>query len=158
MNILKSVVIFGVALTGLTSEAAWAEKCNGYVVSKAFSPITMRTAPDGSTVKWVGSEGLFIVLNPTDHPANMTNRICTGGIKIAPDGKSGDAVGSCTYADMDGDVFHLYWQSGFAEGSWEIVSGTGKFSGLSGRGKFWPSKRFDNLWGKSTWEGKCSFN
>ena len=37
-----------------------------------------------------------------------------------------------------------------------VVSGTGKFAGMTGSGKFWPSKRFDNQWGKSTWEGECS--
>jgi hypothetical protein len=61
---------------------------------------------------------------------------------------------------MEGDVFHLNWQSGFTEGTWEIVSntGTGKFMGISGKGKFWPSKRFDNQWGPSTWEGECGFS
>ena len=158
MKNLKFAMALGLVLTAFAANNAWAEKCNGYVVSKALAPITMREAPDGSKVKWVGSEGLFIVLNPANHPANMVNRICAGGIKIAPDGASGAAVGSCTYTDMEGDVFHLSWQSGFTEGTWEIVSGTGtgKFAGLSGSGKFWPSKRFDNQWGKSTWEGECS--
>lgn len=158
MKSLKSAVALGLVLTAFTANNAWAEKCNGYVVSKALTPITMREAPDGSKVKWIGSEGLFIVLNPANHPANMVNRICAGGIKIAADGKSGAAVGSCTYTDMAGDVFHLSWQSGFTEGTWEIVSGTGtgKFASLSGSGKFWPSKPFDNQWGKSTWEGECS--
>ena len=159
MITLKSAVALGFALTAFTANDAWAEKCNGYVVSKALSPITMREAPDGSKVKWIGSEGLFIVLNPVNHPANMVNRICAGGIKIAADGKSGAAAGSCTYTDMAGDVFHLSWQSGFTEGTWKIVSGTGtgKFASLSGSGKFWPSKRFDNQWGKSSWEGRCGF-
>ncbi|MDX2316248.1 MAG: hypothetical protein QNL90_19470 [Gammaproteobacteria bacterium] len=158
MKSLKSAVALGLVLTAFTANNAWAETCNGYVVSKALTPITMREAPDGSKVKWIGSEGLFIVLNPANHPANMVNRICAGGIKIAADGKSGAAVGSCTYTDMAGDVFHLSWQSGFTEGTWEIVSGTGtgKFAGLSGSGKFWPSKPFDNQWGKSSWEGECS--
>jgi hypothetical protein len=158
MKFFKSAMALGLVLTAFSANDAWAEKCNGYVVSKALSPITMREAPDGSKVKWVSSEGLFIVLNPADHPANMVNRICAGGIRIAPDGKSGAAVGSCTYTDMAGDVFHLSWKSGFAEGTWEIVSGagTGKFAGMSGSGKFWPSKPFDNQWGKSTWEGECS--
>ena len=156
MRILKSAVTFGFALTAITATDAWAEKCNGYVVSKALAPITMREAPDGTKVKWIASEGLFIVLNPANHPANMVNRICAGGIRIAPDGKSGAALGSCTYADMEGDVFHLNWQSGFTEGTWEMISGTGKFAGLTGSGKFWPSKRFDNHWGKSTWEGECA--
>ena len=159
MKFLKSAAVLGLALTAFTANDAWAEKCNGYVVSKALSSITMREAPDGSKVKWIGSEGLFIVQNPANHPANMVNRICAGGIKIAPDGKSGAAVGSCAYTDMAGDVFHLNWQSGFTEGTWEIVSGagTGKFAGMIGSGKFFPSKRFDNHWGKSTWEGECSF-
>jgi hypothetical protein len=156
MRISKSAIALGIACAAFTANDAWAEKCNGYVISKAFAPITMREAPDGSKVKWIGSEGLFIVLNPADHPANMVNRICAGGMKIAPDGKSGAAVGSCAYTDMAGDVFHLNWQSSFTEGTWEIVSGTGKFSGMTGSGKFWPSKRFDNQWGKSTWEGECS--
>ncbi len=157
MKSLKSAMALGLVLTAFTANNAWAEKCNGYVVSKALSSITMREAPDGSKVKWISSEGLFIVLNPANHPANMVNRICAGGIKIAPDGKSGAAVGSCTYTDMAGDVFHLRWQSDFSEGTWEFVSGTGtgKFAGMSGSGKFWPSKRFDNQWGKSTWEGDC---
>ena len=158
MKISKSAIALGIAFTAFTANDAWAEKCNGYVISKALAPITMREAPDGSKIKWISSEGLFIVLNPADHPANMVNRICAGGIKIAPDGKSGEAVGSCTYTDMAGDIFHLNWQSGFTEGTWEIVgdTGTGKFAGFSGSGKFWPSKRFDNRWGKSTWEGECN--
>lgn len=160
MKNLKSAMALGLVLTACTANNAWAENCNGYVVSKALPSVTMREAPDGSKVKWVGSEGLFIVLNPANHPANMVDRICAGGIKIAPDGKSGAAVGSCTYTDMAGDVFHLSWQSSFTEGTWEIVSGTGtgKFAGMSGSGKFWPSKRFDNQWGKSTWEGECSLS
>jgi hypothetical protein len=159
MKTLNSVAALSLVLTTFVSNNAWAEKCNGYAISKALAPITMREAADGSKVKWIGSEGLFIVLNPADHPANMVNRICAGGIKIAPDGKSGSAVGSCTYTDMEGDVFHLNWQSGFTEGTWEFVSdtGTGKFTGISGKGKFWPSKPFDNQWGPSTWEGECSF-
>ena len=75
MKNLKSAVALGLVLTAFTANNAWAEKCNGYVVSKALTPITMREAADGSKVKWIGSEGLFIVLNPTNHPANMVNRI-----------------------------------------------------------------------------------
>ena len=157
MNTLKSVAALSLALAVFATNNAWAEKCNGYVISKALAPITMREAPDGSKVKWVGSEGVFVVLNPPNHPANLVNRVCAGGIKIAPDGKSGAAAGSCAYTDMVGDVFHLNWQSGLSEGTWEIVSGSGKFAGLAGNGKFWPSKRFDNLWGTSIWEGECSF-
>jgi hypothetical protein len=156
MTISKCAVVLGVTLSTFIATNARAEKCNGYVVSKAHAPITMREAPDGSKVKWLSSEGLFIVLSPANHPANMVNRICAGGMKIASDGKSGAAVGTCTYTDMAGDVFHLSWQSGFAEGTWEIVGGTGKFAGMTGNGKFWPSKRFDNHWGKSTWEGECN--
>jgi len=62
MITLKSAVALGFALTAFTANDAWAEPCNGYVVSKALSPITMREAPDGSKVKWIGSEGLFTVL------------------------------------------------------------------------------------------------
>ena len=157
MKSIKYLAVLGMAIATFSTNNAWAEKCNGYTTSKALDPIVMQEAPDGSKVLWVGSEGIFIVLNPVDHPANLTNRICAGGMKIAPDGKSGAAVGSCAYTDKEGDVFHLNWQSGFAEGTWEIASGSGKFAGMTGNGMFWPSKRFSNLWGISTWEGECDF-
>ena len=155
MKSIKYLAVLSLAIASSSANDAWAEKCNGYVTSKALDSIIMQEAPDGSKVQWVGSEGIFIVLNPVDHPANLANRICAGGMKIAPDGKSGAAVGSCTYTDKEGDVFHLNWQSGFTEGTWEIVSGSGKFAGTTGSGMFWPSKRYSNLWGTSTWEGEC---
>ena len=158
MKMLKTIVVLGIATFGFTANDAFAAKCNGHVISKPLNPIFLREAPDGSKVQWLSSEGIFIVSNPANHPANWVNRVCGGGFKIAPDGKSGAGEGSCSYADLDGDVFHLGWQSTFAEGTWRIVegTGTGKFTNFSGRGTFRPKKRFENFWGGSTWEGECN--
>lgn len=158
MNMLKTIIVLGSAAIWSTANGAMAEKCNGHVISKPLSPILLRAAPDGSKVQWFSSEGIFIVTNPENHPANWTNRVCGGGFKVAPDGKSGTGIGSCTYADLDGDIFHLAWQMTFTGGTWSITegTGTGKFTKLSGHGTFKPKKRFDNQWGGSTWEGECN--
>jgi len=156
VKIVMGAAVFGIAAVALVASDALAEKCSGYVVSKASSPILMREAPDGSKVQWHSGEGIFVVASPDNHPANGVNRVCGGGLKIAPDGKSGWGMGSCSYTDMDGDVFHLSWQSTFVEGTWNIEGGTGKFEKFTGHGTFRPAKRYQNFWGTSTWEGECS--
>jgi len=148
--------VLGAIVVALAATDALAEKCSGYVTSKALDPILMREAPDGSKVVWISSEGTFIVSEPANHPANLVNRVCGGGFKIAPDGKSAAAVGTCSYADMDGDAFHLSWQSTFVEGTWKILGGTGKFEKFTGQGTFRPAKKYDNSWSVSMWEGECS--
>jgi hypothetical protein len=158
MKFVKIGAVLGAVTIALAANDALAEQCNGYVVSKPLPTILLRDAPDGSKVKWFSSEGIFIVDNPKDHPANRLNRVCGGGFKIAPDGKSGLGVGSCTYTDFAGDVFHLSWQSTFIEGTWTIIGGSGKFEKFSGQGTFKPTKKFENFWGSTTWEGECSLS
>ena len=121
MKFVKFGAVLGAVTIALAANDALAEQCSGYVVSKPLPPIALRDAPDGSKVKWFSSEGIFIVDSPKDHPANRVNRVCGGGFKIAADGKSGLGVGSCTYTDFAGDVFHLSWQSTFIEGTWKII-------------------------------------
>ncbi len=156
MKITKTIVVLAAAMIALAANDARAEPCNGHVVSKPLPPILLRQAADGSKVMWVSSEGLFIVSQPENHPANWVNRVCGGGMKIAPDGKGAAGEGSCSYADMEGDVFHLAWQISSNGGTWRFTSGTGKFKKMSGSGTFTPKARYDNLWGGSTWEGECS--
>ena len=153
---VNGAIVLGILLVIPLASQALAEKCNGYVISKSLKPIFMREAPDGSKISWYSSEGIFVVLNPANHPANGVNRICGGGLKIEPDGKSGWGMGSCSYTDMEGDVYHLSWQSTFVEGTWKIEGGTGKFEKFAGQGTFKPAKRFQNSWGTSIWEGECS--
>jgi len=158
MKIAKTMAVLITATIALAANGAWAEPCNGHVVSKPLPSILMREAPDGSKVMWVSSEGLFIVTQPENHPANWVNRVCGGGMKIAPDGKGAAGEGSCSYADMEGDVFHLAWQLSSDGGTWQVTDGTGKFEKMSGGGTFKPRERYDNLWGGSTWEGECGFD
>lgn len=155
MNILKLALMPGALVLALVPNHASAEKCSGYVTSKALDPIPLQSTPDGSRAVWISSEGIFIVLEPPDHPANLVNRVCGGGFKIASDGKSATAIGTCAYADVEGDLFHVSWQSTFVEGTWEIVGGTGKFEKLSGHGTFRPASKYDNGWSTSAWEGEC---
>lgn len=150
------LVVFATALFGLVAVDASAEPCSGHVISKPLPTITLREAPDGSKAVWVSSEGLFIVSKPKNHPANWVNRVCGGGMKIAANGQGAAGEGSCSYADMDGDIFHLAWQLSASKGTWQVTSGTGKFEDMSGSGTFKPMKRYDNLWGGSTWEGECN--
>jgi len=155
MDIMKTIIVMEIFALALTAHDVSAEECNGYVTSKALDPILLRKEPDGSKAAWISSEGIFIISKPANHPANLVNRVCGGGFKIAPDDSSGAAIGSCSYADLDGDVFHVSWQSTFVEGTWEIVGGTGKFENFSGQGTFRPSKKYDNGWSISEWEGEC---
>jgi len=156
MKTIKTIVVLGAVMVALAAPDALAEKCGGYVTSKALDPILLRKAPDGSKVVWISSEGTFIVSEPANHPANLVNRVCGGGFKIAADDKSATASGTCSYADLDGDVFHVSWQSNLVEGTWKITGGTGKFEKFTGQGTFRPTKKYDNSWSISMWEGECS--
>ena len=156
MKIVKSFLVLGIAMIALWSNNTLADACSGFVISEPLEPILIRKAADGSKVMWISSEGVFIVSTPANHPANLVGRVCGGGFKIAPDGKSGLGQGSCTYADQEGDAFYLDWQSTFIEGTWKLAGGTGKFESFSGEGTFRPSKKFENMWSSSTWEGECS--
>lgn len=156
MKFVKSFLVLSSAMIALAANDALAEKCNGYVISEPLKPILLRKAADGSKVMWMSSEGVFIVAKPANHPANLVGRVCGGGFKIAPDGKSGSGQGSCAYADHDGDAFHLNWQTTFIAGTWKLAGGTGKFENFSGEGTFRPSKKFENMWSSSTWEGECN--
>jgi hypothetical protein len=158
MKTMNAIFMLSAVAIALAANDALAEQCSGKVISKPLPPIALRDAPDGSKVKWFSSEGIFIVDSPKNHPANRLNRVCGGGFKIAPDGKSGLGVGSCIYSDFAGDVFHLSWQSTFIEGTWKIIGGSGKFENFSGQGTFKPTKRFENSWGSTTWEGECSLS
>ncbi len=157
MKTSKNLIVIGTIAFALMTTDALAEKCNGYVVSKASESVLLRKADDGSKVLWVSSEGYGIVINPANHPANQVTRICGGGFRIAPDGKSGSGMGACSYTDRDADVYHLAWEGNFTEGTWKVVGGTGKFEKYSANGTFTLTKRFDNGWGDARWEGECSF-
>lgn len=156
MKTMRLTAVLGALAIVLAANGAAAESCNGYVTSNSLDPILLRKAPDGSKTVWLSSEGIFIVMQPAEHPANLVNRVCGGGFKIAADEKSGAGVGTCAYTDLDGDVFHVSWQSTFVEGTWKIVGGTGKFQGFSGQGTFRPTRKYDNAWSISLWEGECS--
>jgi hypothetical protein len=156
MNVVKTLLMFAIATIAFPVSEAAAEKCNGYVITKSLKPVLLREAADGSKVQWFSSEGMVITVSPENHPTNRANRLCGGAMKIAPDGKSGSGMGSCTYTDLDGDAYHLNWEATFAGGTWKVVGGTGKFEKYTAQGTFTPTKRYQNAWGSLTWEGECN--
>jgi len=64
---------------------------------------------------------------------------CLGLVEFA--GNDGRGQGTCTYTDKDGDhIFTPYSAKGDGKGgergTYEVAGGTGKFSGITGRGEY----------------------
>ena len=64
---------------------------------------------------------------------------CLGWLEIVAN-ESRDDRGTCTFTDKDGDnIFTTYTGKGDARverGNYEVVGGTGKFTGITGAGDF----------------------
>lgn len=107
---------------------------NGVVfyVSPATAAAPMKLA-NGLTIVPLHQSGI-IRDDDQASPLNFSAHDCGGTLAVEPDGATSGA-GTCMATDKDGDVWWLVWTSdGKTGGTWQAISGTGKYAGLSGSG------------------------
>ena len=86
--------------------------------------------------------------NPFDKAISTCSASCT----MEADASAGMCFGACSGYDVDGDVYHFVWD-GFAEGTWTIVGGTGKWEGSSGSGMWYPGTMASSGFANPNWDG-----
>ena len=73
-------------------------------------------------------------------PFDSMSAECGGHYSVSPTGV--DSVGQCQYMDADGDKMLVSIpQNHNGNGSWIFISGTGKYTGISGGGDFKPMRQ-----------------
>ena len=73
-------------------------------------------------------------------PFDAMSAECGGHYSVSPTGV--DSVGQCQYMDADGDKMLVgIPQNHNGNGTWNYISGTGKYTGISGGGEFKPMRQ-----------------
>jgi hypothetical protein len=89
------------------------------------------------------------------NPLHNAISTCSASCTMDADGSTGMCFGGCTGYDVDGDIYHLVWD-GFADGTWTMVGGTGKWQGASGGGNWYPNTLASTVFTNPKWDGSIT--
>ena len=107
--------------------------------------------PNGKTFSSLRSK--LVHLGVSDgNPFDKAISTCSGSCTMEADGSAGMCFGACSGYDVDGDVYHFIWD-GFADGTWTLIGGTGKWEGSSGGGKWYPGAMASSGFANPNWDG-----
>ena len=128
----------GLAICGLAASAAAGEmKVSGKVVYFA-TPLSVLPLTGGKRLDRAHLKGM-IVTDDASSVLNLNVQDCLGSSLNDHSGSetSGpeiESIGSCTASDANGDVWSLWYRNKGDERTWTVISGTGKFEGMTGGG------------------------
>ncbi len=127
--------IIGGAVAGamFTGMAVAAEtQLTGMVVYQV-TPLSSVKLANGDTLQQSHLKGVILA----DEPAvllDQNRQDCTGSSVTGPDGAEIEGSGSCVASDADGDTWSLWYHNRGDERTWAVISGTGKYEGMTGEG------------------------
>ena len=154
-NAISLAIAVAFALS-IVASGAQAEKCEGMYVRNYEQPIPVHKGEDGSQSFHIQSTGTTIRKTPDNSPLSGNWQHCTGLWTVKAD-KSGSGSGNCYAVDSDGDQWITSWEGDDAGGTWQSVSGTGKYANnASDQGTWKPGKRFPNGMRTGYWDGECA--
>jgi hypothetical protein len=131
-HITRNLIIAILAATPVTAAQAANVKVDATVTYVTVSNDSSKLS-DGRTVMRLHQKGI-IRASDAKSPFNFNSQDCVGTVVVGKDGKSAQAAGYCDAIDKDGDVWWLWWSDSAAGNPWGVISGTGKYEGMTGGG------------------------
>jgi hypothetical protein len=131
---LAAAGLAALAMAGSAGEAAAGDiKVSGKVIYFA-TPLSTLPLTGGKRLDRAHLKGM-IIADDAASPINMNVQDCLGAslnpIAGAPEIES---TGSCTASDGNGDVWSAWYNNKGDKRVWTVISGTGKFEGMTGGG------------------------
>lgn len=125
----------------MLGSAAWAGgSFTGSGVGSGSSTTTPHPVAENHVAMQISSSYDQIQMQDANHPLHGGSGPCFGAVEMSAAKIAGH--GMCLFTDTGGDVMVLHWhakgqdETGALVGDWEISSGTGKWNGATGGGKF----------------------
>jgi hypothetical protein len=106
------------------------------------SELSRRDLPDGHVLVQQRLEGI-IDTDDTWVLFDGNRQVCFGSVLLDTGGKQTAAAGHCTAWDEDGDAWWMRYLDRDNEQSWSVLTGTGKYHGMTGGGSMQPVTRAD---------------
>ena len=148
---MKRFLIYSTAFVMVLGLAAIANagEVGGHNIAQAKKSIET----DLGNGKMFVTTGNHTVCRTTDanHPLNDASGDCDGGCVMNAEG-DGECLGSCTWADKDGDLAFFTW-SGVTSGTWKFRGGTGKYAEATGKGTWETSGVYAGGMVRNSWSG-----
>ena len=145
---LMTVVVCAVVVSfGATVAVAGEASGRNVVVPK---PVETTDLGNGMVYETTTSNQVCITTDPSP-PLNRASGDCSGGCVSSGEGEP-SCLGSCTWADADGDLAFFTW-TGQIAGTWKMQGGTGKWATASGGGTWSVTGAYAGGMGENSWKG-----
>lgn len=146
---LRTIVI-GITVLACAATVAAAGEAGGKNVVVA-KPTETTELGNGMVYETTANSQVCITSDPS-HPLNRASGDCSGACIRSGDGEP-SCLGSCTWADTDGDLAFFTW-TGQNSGTWKMQGGTGKWVKASGVGTWAATGAYAGGMGENSWKGK----
>ena len=155
MKMMTLFSIFTASALGLTfaGAAQAGEKMtgSGHNATQNISTET-KTLPDGRLMMRI-HDAIVIMGNNPGNPFHLSSLDCFSTYIATADGTAGQGAGHCHGLDPDGDAWWIGFSGDFSGGTWNLITGTGKFDGIAGGGTYQVAAQLEGGRSLSTWEG-----
>ncbi|MEM8745034.1 MAG: hypothetical protein AAGF14_10400 [Pseudomonadota bacterium] len=75
-----------------------------------------------------------LVTEDTELPFYLSTQDCAGTYLLDANGQVDTGYGYCDVVDDDNDIWWLSWETKGDDGTWQVLGGTGKYEGMTGKG------------------------
>ena len=75
-----------------------------------------------------------LVTDDTKVPFYLSTQDCSGTYLLDANGQVDTGYGYCDVVDGDNDIWWLSWETKGDDGTWQVLGGTGKYEGMTGKG------------------------
>jgi hypothetical protein len=122
-----------VALGAWTTPVAAGEMKDTGTVTYQTTQLTHSPLAGGKFLTEVRRTGVVVANNPP-HPFHLASQDCLGTEIGDGKGLPEEGHGTCVNVDKDGDVWWFSYSNKGDDRKWSVVSGTGKYVGMTGGG------------------------
>lgn len=146
---ILAALLSALAITSIAQAESW--KGHGFT---SASNVEKMTATSGALINQKTQDFWDWSNAPKAFPRAVAPN-CDVSIVLDPDGNVLGGVNSCHVIDGDGDVALFHGKFGaHGEGTWEQVTGTGKYAGYNSGGTFRTSVQISNTQSKYVFEAE----
>lgn len=146
-----TIIVCAAALVGAATAAHAGEVSGMNILTPRPSETT--DLGNGIVYQTTVSSGVITTADP-DHPLNAASGYCSGGC-VSKGEDAPSCMGSCTWADTDGDLAFSTW-TGQTEGTWKMDGGTGKWAKATGSGTWKASAVYAGGAAANSWHGSMA--